>query len=189
MVDKRKVRRDRADFFARSPRASRASAPSDWGLVDEVAPRSRFQERVRERAEVLAGRSDRPATATGVALPALDRRERAHGVEYRHVALALDPVRRVATLTVRAPDAPQPASPEEFLQAGATAWAFAAFRELDDALLHLRLNQPEIGLVLLRTAGDPRTVLDVDRAVAELEPTGSCGRSCCCSGACSSGST
>ncbi|HJQ82753.1 MAG TPA: benzoyl-CoA-dihydrodiol lyase, partial [Candidatus Binatia bacterium] len=85
---------------------------------------------------------------------------------YRHVALTLDRARRAATLVVRAPADPQPADPDALARAGDRAWAIAAWRELDDAVLHLRANEPAVGVVLLRTAGDPDAVLAVDRMVA-----------------------
>jgi len=167
VVDKRKVRRDRADFFSTTAEGVRGQRAADWRLVDEVVPRSRFQERVRERAATLARRSDRPGGAAGIELPALGRRETADGLEYGHVSLVIDRARRQATLTVRAPAGPQPTGPEGFLRAGGNAWAIAAWRELDDAILHLRVNEPEVGLVLLRTEGDPRAVLAVDHVLAE----------------------
>src|SRR5262245_61061030 len=167
VVDKRKVRRDHADFFSTTAEGVRGQRGADWHLVDEVVPRSRFQERVRERAEALARRSDRPAGQTGITLPALGRRDTPDGVEYGYVTVVLDRARRVATLTVRAPDGPQPTSPEGFLRGGADAWPIAAWRELDDAILHLRLNELEAGLVLLRTEGDPQAVLAVGHGVAE----------------------
>jgi benzoyl-CoA-dihydrodiol lyase len=166
VVDKRRVRRDRADFFSTTAEGVRGERAAAWRLVDEAVPRSRFQARVRERAEALARRSDRPSDGAGIELPALGRRETEAGVEYAHVVLAVDRARRVATLTVRAPRGPQPANPDELLRAGAEAWAIAAWRELDDAILHLRMNEPEVGLVLLRTEGDPEAVLAVDRALA-----------------------
>jgi benzoyl-CoA-dihydrodiol lyase len=166
LVDKRRVRRDHADFFATTPEGIRGPRAVAWKLVDEIVPRSRFAARVGERAAALAAGSDRPSGATGIALGALERSETADGVRYRHVALALERERRIATLTVHAPREPQPSEPAEFVRAGCAAWAIAAWRELDDAILHLRANEPEIGLVLLRTEGDPDAVLGVDRAVA-----------------------
>ena len=167
VVDKRRVRRDHADFFSTTAEGVRGARAAEWNLVDEAVPRSRFQARVAERAAALAAKSDRPAGAAGVELPPLRRRASDAGIEYGHVALAIDRTRRVATLTVRAPREPQPSSPAELLRAGADAWAIAAWRELDDALLHLRANEAEVGLVLLRTEGDPAAVLAVDRALAE----------------------
>jgi benzoyl-CoA-dihydrodiol lyase len=166
VVDKRRVRRDHADFFSTTAEGVRGERAAAWRLVDEAVPRSRFQARVRERAEALARRSDRPPDGVGIALPALERRDAGAGLEYAHVALAVDRAKRVATLTMRAPRGPQPASPEELVGAGAEAWAIAAWRELDDAILHLRMNEPEVGLVLLRTEGDPQAVLAIDRALA-----------------------
>src|SRR5262249_51410350 len=136
LVDKRRVRRDRADFFATTAEGGRGQRAADWHLVDEGGPRSRFQARVQERAEARARGSDGPAGQTGIGLPARQRRETPDGIEYGHVTLALDRARRVATLTVRAPGWPEPTSPEDFLRTGAEAWAIAAWRELDDAILH-----------------------------------------------------
>ena len=167
VVDKRRVRRDHADFFSTTAEGVRGQRAVEWRLIDELVPRSRFETRVAERAASLAANSDRPRDAKGVGLPPLERRDAADGVEYRHVSLAIDRRKRVATLTVRAPAGAEPSDPEGFLRAGASAWAIAAWRELDDAILHLRLNEPEIGLVLLRTTGDAKAVVAVDRAVAQ----------------------
>ena len=167
LVDKRRVRRDHADFFATTAEGVRGARAVEWKLVDEVVPGSRFDERVRARARELARRSDRPEGARGIELPPLERRTSADALEYEHVSLTFDRDRRVATLLVRAPRAAQPSTPEALVAAGARAWGIAAWRELDDALLHMRVNEPEIGLVLLRTAGDPAAVLAVDRMLLE----------------------
>ena len=166
VIDKRRVRRDHADFFSTTAEGVRGKRAVEWRLVDELVPRSRFAARVAERAAALAAASDRPKHAQGIELPALERNETADRLEYRHVMLAIDRPRRVATLTVRAPSGAEPSEPEGFLRAGANAWAIAAWRELDDAILHLRLNEPEIGLVLLHATGDPQAVLAADQAVA-----------------------
>jgi benzoyl-CoA-dihydrodiol lyase len=166
IVDKRRVRRDHADFLSTTVEGVRGPRAVEWKLVDEVVPRSRFEARVRERAEALAKGSDRPTEARGVELAALERSETARGVDYKHVSLSIDRPRRLATLLVRAPAQPQPSNPDDLLRAGADAWAIAAWRELDDAILHLRANEPEVGLVLLRTEGDPEVVLAVDRMLA-----------------------
>jgi benzoyl-CoA-dihydrodiol lyase len=166
VVDKRKVRRDHADFFATTAEGIRGARAVEWKLVDEVAPRSRFAERVAERARALAARSDRPNHVRGIELTPLERRESGDGIDYRWVRLAIDRGRRAATLLVRAPSAREPADPEAFARAGASAWAIAAWRELDDAILHLRVNEPEIGVIALSTEGDPRAVLAVDESLA-----------------------
>ena len=166
LVDKRRVRRDHADFFATTAEGVRGARAVEWNLVDEVVPRSRFDARVRERARELARRSNRPQGARGVELPPVVRRTVADVLDYEHVSLALERTRRVATLLVRAPREAQPSTPDDLVTTGARAWAIAAWRELDDALLHLRVNEPEIGLVLVRTAGDADAVLALDRMLA-----------------------
>ncbi len=165
LVDKRKVRRDHADFLATTAEGVRGRRAADWRLVDEVVPRSRFASRVGERADALAAGSARRAGGEGIELPPLRRTAAGDAIEYGHVTLAIDRPRRTATLTVRAPVEPQPSDADGFLRAGAGAWAVAAWRELDDAILHLRFAEPEVGVVLLRTAGDPQAVLAVDAAV------------------------
>jgi benzoyl-CoA-dihydrodiol lyase len=169
VVDKRKVRRDLADFFSTLVEGIKGKRAVDWRLVDVVTPTSQFREAVRARAEALAGRSDRPASGPGVILEALGPRESRDEIAYRHVTLALDRDRRVARLTVRGPAGAQPDTAEAIQQAGGAYWPLRTFRELDDALLRLRLNEPEVGTVELRTQGDPERVLAVDRVLAAHE--------------------
>src|SRR5207247_3966853 len=121
--------------------------------------------RVRGRAPAWARPGARPARGPGVELEPLAPERSADGLAYRWVRLAIDREKRVATLTVRAPDGGEPDDPQAFLAAGSRAWAIAAWRELDAAVLHLRFDELEAGVVLLRTAGDPEAVLAVDRAL------------------------
>ncbi len=165
VVDKRQVRRDLADVFSALPEGVRGRRAVEWRLVDEAIPTSRFESAVTERAHALAARSDRPG-GPGIALEPLAPEVTPAGRHYRHVLLDLAPARRLATLTVRGPTGPQPEDPAAFLAAGGEAWALRAFRELDDALLHLRLNHPEIGTLVLKTEGDPAAALAVDRTIA-----------------------
>jgi benzoyl-CoA-dihydrodiol lyase len=165
VVDKRKVRRDHADFFSTTAEGVRGKRAVEWKLVDEVAPKSKFDARVRERAAALAAKSDRPERAKGVELKPLQAERSADGIAYRYVDLRIDRAQRTATLTMKGPDAPQPENAAGFLAAGSDAWAIRAFRELDDALLHLRFNELEVGLLLLRTAGDAQAVLAVDKSL------------------------
>ncbi len=165
VVDKRKVRRDLADFFSTTAEGVKGKRAAEWRLVDEVVPRSRFETYVRERARALAAKSDRPSSGRGVELPPLAPQVGPEEIRYRHVTVAFDAKKRVATLTLRAPRGKEPSTPDEFLSAGADGWAIRAFRELDDALLRLRVNHLQTGLVVLKTEGDPQAVLAVDRAI------------------------
>src|SRR5207253_6097215 len=140
LVDKRGVRRDRADFFCTVEEGVKGQRAVEWRLVDEVVPRTRLEATARRRAEERAATSDRPATGPGIRLDPISAARSANGIAYRWVRLEIERDRRVATLTVSAPDGDQPATPSDFLAAGSSAWAIAAWRELDDALLHLRFN-------------------------------------------------
>ena len=165
VVDKRKVRRDLADFFGTIAEGVRGKRAVEWRLVDAVYPTSQFKDRVARRAQELAATSDRPAGAVGIRLNPLPVNESENGVTYSAVTLEIDRARRAATLTVRAPEAPQPSTPDEITAAGDQYWPLRAFRELDDALLRLRLNESLIGTVVVKTAGDPSAVLAVDETL------------------------
>ena len=154
VVDKRKVRRDLADFFGTIAEGVNGKRAVEWRLVDAVYPTSQFKERVAKRAAELAAQSERPAAGPGITLGPLDLQETDAALTYSAVTVEFDRERRVATLTVSAPDDDQPDTPDAILAAGDQFWPLRAFRELDDALLRLRVNEPLIGTVVLKTRGD-----------------------------------
>jgi len=167
LVDKRKVRRDLADLFCTTAEGVRADRAREWGLVDHVASPARFAETLAARAQALAAQSERPRQATGVRLPELERRIDGEGYHYRWIDVALARQARVATVTVKGPD--PTATPHDIaaiLAAGAAWWPLAMARELDDALLMLRSNEPEIGTVLLKSRGEAAAVLGCDDLLA-----------------------
>ena len=166
VVDKRKVRRDFADFFSTHAEGVKGRRALEWRLVDQLVPKSKFQQSVADRAKALAGKSDRPASGQGILLTPLDERVSESGTEYRFVSLKLRPAQRLAELTVRGPSKPPPTTAEALAAEGADAWGIRAFRELDDALLRLRINHLEIGTVLLRTEGEPKPLLQWDEWLA-----------------------
>jgi len=167
LVDKRHVRRDRADFFCTLEEGVKGKRAVDWGLVDEVVPRSTLDETVTRRAEALAAGSDRPAEARGIALTPLERTIDGDRLVYRHVTCALDRARGVAEITVAAPDAPPADDLASIHGLGCAFWPLAVARELDDLILHLRTNEPEIGLWLFRTTGRADVVEAYDRLLAD----------------------
>ena len=162
ITDKRHVRHDQADIFCTTSEGVRGQRAVDWRLVDAIAKPQQFQQVVRERAEGLAAQSDRPADGKGVALPRLARTLDADSLGYQHVEVAMDRAGRSATLTVRAPSGAQPADIAAIEAAGAAWWPLQMARELDDAILHLRTNELELGTWLLKTEGDSATVLASD---------------------------
>ncbi len=162
VVDKRKVRRDLADMFCTNPDGAKGERAKEWGLVDEVAVPAKFQEVVRSRAEKLLAISTRPADAKGIKLTALDRSVDDNGYHYKYVDVTFDRSARTATLTVRAPEGDQPRTLEDIHETGERWWPLQMARELDDAILMLRVNELELGLLLLKSAGDPQAVLTND---------------------------
>jgi benzoyl-CoA-dihydrodiol lyase len=166
VVDKRKVRRDLADAFASLGEGVKGKRAVEWRLVDETVPISRFAARASEKARALAALAP-PRTGPGVELQPLHATYRADGTDYEHVTLKVDPEARVAHLTVRGPRAGGAVTAAALRERGSDLWALRAFRELDDALLDLRFNRPEIGVIILRTEGDPARVLAEDTALWE----------------------
>ncbi|MGQ3070933.1 MAG: 2,3-epoxybenzoyl-CoA dihydrolase [Ferrovibrionaceae bacterium] len=162
LVDKRKVRRDRADFFCTTEEGVTGRRALDWRLVDEIAARSDLMAAARRRAEERAGQSDRPRDGRGISLGALSRRIDGDRVEYDHVGCAIDRTGGVATITVRAPGDLPPVDVAAVHALGAAFWPLALARELDDLILHLRTNEEEIGVWVFRSEGDPTLVLRHD---------------------------
>ncbi|HTE53616.1 MAG TPA: 2,3-epoxybenzoyl-CoA dihydrolase [Kofleriaceae bacterium] len=167
LVDKRKVRRDRADVFCTVAEGVKGKRAVDWGLVDALLPRSRFDAGVRERALALAAQVADVPRGPAVELAPLDPTYEASRIRYRHVTLELDRPSRTAVLTINAPEAAPPTTAAAMIEQGSDLWALRAFRELRDALWNLRFNEPEIGTILLRTRGNPAHVVAADRALAE----------------------
>jgi benzoyl-CoA-dihydrodiol lyase len=170
LTDKRRVRRDRADLFCSMEEGVRGKRAVEWRLVDEVVSPSNWERAIAERAHTLAARSDRPAEATGTKLPPLERRFENERISYSHVHIELDRPARRATLTVLAPQAALPDDLAGIHAAGAKFWPLLIARELDDAVLHLRANEPDLGLVVLRSEGDAAAVLAAD-ALLEAHKT------------------
>lgn len=166
VVDKRKVRRDLADVFCSVEEGVRGKKAVDWRLVDEIAPNSRFKETVAARAREFAAASDRPSDAKGVALTPLKRSFRNDGVSYPHIEISFDRNVRTATLTLQGPSTKAPADVAAIEAQGTDFWPLALVRELDDAILHLRTNELELGTLIFKTAGDSDLVSAYENLLA-----------------------
>ncbi|MEK6608668.1 MAG: enoyl-CoA hydratase-related protein, partial [Myxococcota bacterium] len=163
LVDKRMVRRDHADVFATLGEGIKGKRAVDWRLVDAVVPRSKFADAVGERARALAASVTLRKRGPGITLDPVAPVVDGDTLRYRHVTLAVDRARRTAELTVHAPaGGAQPETLAEILSPGAGFWPLRAFRELDDALLRLRFQFEEVGVVTLKTRGDADAVLALD---------------------------
>ncbi len=164
LVDKRKVRRDRADVFSTIAEGIKGKRAVEWNLVDELVPRSRWADAVNKRATAIVA-SKPEKIGAGIKLGPVAARYEKNSIEYKYVSLTLDSANHLATLTVKSPDQPQPESGDGFRQMGDQAWAVRCFRELDDALIRLRFEHPETNLLLLKTSGDAAAVLQADQGV------------------------
>ena len=163
LVDKRKVRRDRADVFSTLAEGLKGKRAKEWKLIDGYFPTSKFQEGISARVqEVVSAQSE---SGSGIKLNPLAVEEQSNSRNYKYVKLQLHREQRYADLTVRGPEGAQPGTPEQIHELGDAYWPLQAYRELDDALLHLRVNEPEIGLVCLRTEGDIESVLAIDETL------------------------
>ncbi|MCH6578420.1 MAG: 2,3-epoxybenzoyl-CoA dihydrolase [Proteobacteria bacterium] len=169
VVDKRHVRRDHADVFCTVTEGIKGARALEWRLVDEIQPRSKMAEAVRKRAEEFAQGTDRPADAKGIELTPLRRDITDDAIAYDNLTIALDRKGRTAALTVQAPNEPVPAGIDAIHAAGDGFWPLAVARQLDDAILHLRANEPELGTWILRSEGDGDLVAGAD---AQLEEHG-----------------
>jgi len=164
LVDKRHVRRDRADVFCTVEEGVKGKRALDWGLVDELVPRPKFRETVSARAEERAAESDRPADAAGVELTELTRTFSDDGVEYSSLRVDIDRPARIATITIRGPEGPPQVEPAEIT---AEFWPLRLGREFDDALLHMRANELDIGTLVFGSEGDADLVESYDSFLLE----------------------
>ena len=166
VVDKRKVRRDLADVFSTTAEGVRGKRAVQWGLVDAIFPKSKFDEEVAKRADALVETgSERPGA--GVELTPIIPAEDEGTFTYEHVTLKVDSDARTATIEMRGPESESATDVGKIRDQGAAWWPLQAFRELDDALLRLRFNHLEAGLVLLHTRGDADLIASYDRVLAE----------------------
>ena len=162
LTDKRRVRRDLADVFSLAQEGVRGRRAVDWRLVDEIVAPSKWDSAVTQRARDFVAKSPRPKDASGIELTPLDRRFDGDRIIYPHLTVQLDREARRADLTVHGPRMKLPGSIAAAESLGAAFWPLAVARALDDAILHLRLNEPELGVWVLRTEGDPDAVLAHD---------------------------
>ncbi|MFC3676828.1 2,3-epoxybenzoyl-CoA dihydrolase [Ferrovibrio xuzhouensis] len=167
LVDKRMVRRDRADFFCTIEEGIKGKRAVDWRLVDEIVPRTRLADEVRARAESFAAKSDRPAGAKGIALTPLARKIEGDRVSYAHVEARIDRDKGIAEITIAGPKDAPPASAEAIQAQGDQFWSLALARELDDLILHLRTNEETVGMWVFRTHGAAELVTAYDAALEQ----------------------
>src|SRR3954471_7314369 len=163
VTDKRKVRRDHADVFCTTEEGVKGKRAVDWRLVDEVMPRSKLDEAVAERAKNIASSvKNKSELKNGIALPLIERKRSANSNEYRYVSVEFTRENRLATMTLRGPDSAPPSSADELVSQGAVFWLLQLARELDDAILDIRLNELEGATIVFKSLGDPERVLAYD---------------------------
>jgi benzoyl-CoA-dihydrodiol lyase len=156
------VRRDHADFFCTIEEGIKGKRAVAWRLVDEIAPNSKLESKITERTKEFAAASKRNGNGKGVALAPLNRAIDENGVRYDFVSVDVDRAARVATISIKAPETAAPADIDGMIAQGASFWPLQVARELDDAILHLRINELEIALLVFKSHGDGANVLSYD---------------------------
>jgi benzoyl-CoA-dihydrodiol lyase len=154
VADKRKVRRDHADVFCTTEEGVKGKRAVEWRLVDEVVPGSKFDDTVFARGKEFAAKSHRNGAEQGIKLTPLTRGFTADGIDYGSLAVAFDRGARIATITFRGPAAPPPQSVQDIAALGAAFWPLQLARELDDAILNIRLNELDIAAIVFKSSGD-----------------------------------
>jgi benzoyl-CoA-dihydrodiol lyase len=163
VADKRKVRRDYADVFCTTEEGVKGKRAVEWRLVDEVVPGSKFDDTIFARSKDFAARSRRNGAEQGIKLAPLARDFTADGVEYGALSVAFDRGARIATITLRGPTVPPPQSAEGIVALGATFWPLQLARELDDAILNIRLNELDIAAIVFKSSGAIAEVLAYEK--------------------------
>ena len=169
LTDKRHVRHDLADVFCTTSEGVRGEKAVAWRLVDAIAKPAQFQAKVQERALALAASSDRPQSAKGVALTPIERNIEIDALGYAHVKVTIDRGARSATFVIKGPSGAQPQDVAAIEAEGANWYPLALARELEDAILSMRTNEPDIGVWLMKTEGEPKAVLAMDATLRTLK--------------------
>src|ERR1700760_622617 len=162
VVDKRKVRRDHADYFCTIEEGIKGKRAVAWRLVDEIVPNSKLEAKVAERAREFAGTSKRNGSGKGIALTPLTRTIDATAIRYGAVDVEIDRTARIATISIKAPETPPPADIDGLIAQGASFWPLQVARELDDAILHLRINELQSAMIVFKSHGEAAQVLSYD---------------------------
>src|SRR6202047_2298742 len=176
LTDKRKVRRDHADVFCITEEGIKGKRAVAWRLGDEVVPNSKLEELVARRVQEFSGRSDRPTGTRGIKLAPLTRARSDHGIAYGSVSVDFARAQRLATVTLRGPAAPPPKSAAHMVAQGADFWPLRLARELDDAILDIRMNELSTAAIVFKSSGDPVLALAYDAFLdAHKDPWFPCG--------------
>jgi benzoyl-CoA-dihydrodiol lyase len=162
VVDKRKVRRDHADYFCTIEEGIKGKRAVQWRLVDEIVPNSKLEARVEERTREFAAASARTGSGRGIALTPLSRSIDENSIRYGLVSVDIARAERIATISIKAPDMPPPSDIDGMIAQGASFWPLQIARELDDAILHLRINELETAMLVFKSHGDRANVLACD---------------------------
>jgi benzoyl-CoA-dihydrodiol lyase len=162
VVDKRKVRRDHADYFCTIEEGIKGKRAVQWRLVDEIVPNSKLEAKVAERAKEFAAASLRNGAGRGISLTPLSRSIDDSGIRYGFVNVDIDRAGRIATISIQAPEAPPPGDIDGMIAQGASFWPLQVARELDDAILHLRINELQLAMVVFKSHGEPADVIACD---------------------------
>lgn len=167
LVDKRYVRRDQADYFCMLEEGIKGQRAVDWKLVDEIAPASKFNDLVGEFVDQAKTQSDRPSDAAGVHLSELERKIDESAISYEYVHAEIDRALNTAIITVKAPESNIALSVDSLHELGDHFWLLSVARSLDDLILHLRTNEPELGTWLFKTVGEMEVVRHYDNFMNE----------------------
>jgi benzoyl-CoA-dihydrodiol lyase len=162
VIDKRKVRRDHADYFCTIEEGIKGKRAVQWRLVDEIVPNSKLEAKVSERVQEFAAASKRNGSGKGIALSPLTRSFSDNGIRYGFVSVDINRAERIATISIQAPEASPPADIDGMIAQGASFWPLQVARELDDAILHLRINELEIAMLVFKSHGERANVLACD---------------------------
>src|ERR1700754_131145 len=162
VVDKRKVRRDHADYFCTIEEGIKGKRAVQWRVVDERVPNSKLEAKVAERTKEFAAASKRNGNGKGIALAPLTRSFDDNGIRYGLVSVDINRAERIATISIKAPEAAAPADIDGMIAQGTSFWPLQVARELDDAILHLRITAQQGALISFKSHGDRTNVVACD---------------------------
>ena len=164
LTDKRKIRRDLADVFCTMEEGVKAKKAKEWRLVDSISKKTSLNDQLDSLIQEKS--KDKPQTENivGIKLNKLDKKIISNDkIVYSTLSIIIDREKKSASITINAPLNSAPTNINQIISEGDDFWLLRCARELDDAVLHLRFNELEIGIIIFKTFGEISNVLSYDK--------------------------
>ena len=164
LTDKRKIRRDLADVFCTMEEGVKAKKAKDWRLVDTITKKTSLNDELNLLIKEKSSNKKQVDNLVGIKLKNIQKNNvNNENVIYSTLSVVIDREKNSATISINAPLESAPKDINDIVSEGDQFWLLRCARELDDAILNLRFNELEIGIIIFKTYGEISNILSYDK--------------------------